>query len=67
MPFGVGRYRRGVPDAVPGVYRYVDKRTGAVRNVGQAVNLRRRHQQHLRGDPPPFDPDKYHFDWKEQT
>lgn len=65
--FGPGRYRRGEPDAVPGVYRYVDKRTRTVEYVGQAVNLRRRYQQHLRGADPELDLSKYHFEWKEQT
>ena len=66
MPFGPGRYTRGNPQAVPGVYRYVDKKTGRVLYKGQAVNLRRRYRQHLRGDPPAFNPSEWHFDWKEQ-
>ena len=67
MPFGPGRYKRGEPEPVRGVYRYVDKNTNEIVYVGQSKNLRRRYQQHLRGDKPPFDPNTQHFDWKEQT
>lgn len=67
MPFGLGRYRRGEPRSVPGVYRYVSKKTGQVVYQGESGDLRRRYQEHRRGSPPPFDPNKHHFDWKEQT
>ena len=67
MSFGRGRPRRGRPDAVPGTYRYVNKRTGRVDYVGQSDNLRRRYQQHLRGDHPVFDPHTHHFDWQAQV
>lgn len=66
MSFGRGRPRRGKPNAVPGTYRYVNKRTGKVDYVGQSDNLRRRYQQHLRGDQPAFDPHTHHFDWQAQ-
>ncbi len=67
MSFGPGRYKRGRPEKVPGVYRYVNKKTGKVDYQGQSIDLRRRYQEHLRGSSPPFDPKKHHFDWKEQT
>ena len=67
MSFGVGRYRRGNPPSAAGNYRYVNKRTGKVEYVGDSNDLRRRYQEHLRGAPPAFDPDKHHFDWKEQN
>lgn len=67
MPFGPGRYKRGEPESVPGLYRYVNKNTDKVDYQGQSNNLRRRYKEHLRGARPPFDPIKHHFDWKEQT
>ena len=67
MPFGSGRYRRGRPPAVQGVYRYVDKSSGRVDYVGQAVDLRKRYQQHLRGSKPVLDESVHYFEWKEQT
>ena len=68
MSFGPGRYRRGMPPSgVRGLYRYVDKSTGAVDYVGRSDDLRRRYQQHLRGSEPVLDESVHHFDWKEQT
>lgn len=69
MAFGVGRYSRGSPPNVPGVYRYVSKRSGDIDYVGQAVDLRKRYLEHLRGgrgNEPKLDPVTHHFDWKEQ-
>ena len=67
MSFGPGRYKRGKPESVEGVYRYVNKNTERVEYVGQSNNLRRRYQEHPRGAKPPLDPNTHHFDWKEQT
>ena len=67
MAFGVGRYRRGNPKSVPGVYRYVDKKTERVAYTGQSNDLRRRYLEHKRGAPPALDEGKHHFEWKEQT
>lgn len=69
MAFGPGRYSRGAPPAAPGIYRYVNKRSDAVDYVGQAVDLRKRFQEHLRGGPgnePKLSPMKHHFEWKRQ-
>ena len=69
MAFGVGRFSRGAPPAAPGLYRYVSKRGGSVDYVGQAVNLRKRYQEHLRGgagNEPKLDLTRHHFEWKKQ-
>lgn len=67
MPFGRGRYSRGSPPNAPGMYRYVNKDTGKVDYVGQAVDIRKRYNEHLRGDAPPLDTGTHHFEWKKQS
>ena len=61
-----GRYRsRGRPPNRPGVYRYKNKKTGAIDYVGDSYDMRERTNVHKRQERPFANPETHTPQWKE--
>jgi excinuclease UvrABC nuclease subunit len=62
-PIKMGRPRcREAPPAAPGVYRWIDRKTGKAVYIGMTKDLSRRPKDHTRKDW--YDPERYTSAWQ---